>query len=75
MKYKKQVKELLSSARFYDFVGFDEVVQKQIDDFHDGGEWYKRGEGGDEVEVEGVDVKKDGLISDKKFIRMEDEYL
>ena len=67
----KQVKALLSSARFYDFVGFDEVVQKQIDDFHDGGEWYKRGEGGDEVEVEGVDVKKDGLISDKKFIRME----
>ena len=67
----KQVKALLSSARFYDFVGFDEVVQKQIDDFHDGGEWYKIGDGGEEVEVEGVDVKKDGLISDKKFIRME----
>ena len=67
----KQVKELLSSARYYDFVGFDAVVQDQIDEFHDGGEWYKIGDGGTEVEVEGVDVKKDGLISDKKFIRME----
>jgi predicted nucleic acid-binding Zn-ribbon protein len=66
----KEIKDLASEAQPWDYIGFDEVVQDQIDDFHDGGEWYKSGDDGNEFEVEGVDIKKDGLISDKKFIRM-----
>lgn len=66
----KEIKDRASSAIYYDFVGFDEYVQEQINDFHDGGEWWRAGDGGEEISIEGVEVKKDSLFSDKKFIRM-----
>lgn len=66
----KEIKDRADDANWYKFVGFDEYVLEQINDFHDGGEWWRSGDGGSEIKIEGVDVKKDGLISDKKFIQM-----
>lgn len=66
----KEIKDRADNASYHKFVGFDEYVQEQINDFHDGGEWWRAGDGGDEIKIEGVDVKKDGLISSKKFIQM-----
>ena len=60
------VKELVSSAHYSDFVNFDEYVLDQITDFNNGSFWT-----GDNLDVEGVDIKKDGFLSDKKFIKME----
>lgn len=60
------VKDLVDSAHYSQFVNFDEYVLDQITDFNDGSFWT-----GDNIDVEGVDIKKDGFISDKKFIKME----
>lgn len=64
------IKNEEKTAKWNDFVGFDELIAEQITDFNDGGNWIGVARG-DEFKIDGVDIKKDGFISDKKYIRME----
>jgi hypothetical protein len=66
------IKKKHSTASEFDFVNFDAYVLEQITDFADGGDFWTAGDGGDAVEgPAGAEIKKDGFISDKKYIRME----
>lgn len=67
-----EIKKKHTNANWYDFINFDAYVLEQITDFADGGNFWTSGDGGDSVEGPGgAEIKKDGFISDKKFIRME----
>jgi hypothetical protein len=66
-----EIRNKYSNANWYDFVNFDAYVLEQITDFADGGNFFTIGDGGDSVEgPAGAEIKKDGFISDKKYIRM-----
>lgn len=67
----QEIKNTESTSNWYDFIGFDEIIGEKIIDFNDGGNVFTSGDGGDEIEIDGVEIKKDGFLSDKKFIRMD----
>lgn len=68
----EKIKQKHSTANWYDFINFDAYVLEQITDFADGGDTFTYGDGGETVEgPAGAEIKKDGFISDKKYIRMD----
>lgn len=67
----QEIKNRESISNWYDFIGFDEIIGEKIIDFNDGGNVFTRGDGGDEIKIDGVEIKKDGFLSENKFIRMD----